>query len=253
MSALGAMSWIATNPSPRATWSPSCASRQKRQSSGSADPLLGHRRRRGREPAGRRARRRARASSRRRTRGRAGRRARCRRDRSWSPTARGRPRPRAPAAARCAPSSRARGTGSSAAVRVPGRGEYGKTCTFVSPAARTTSSVRSNARSSSAGKPTIASLVRLKSLEPLEPAQVRRGRVAPAHRPQDAVVARLERHVQMPRDRRRLAQRCDQLRVHVVDLDRREAQPLEARRRARLAHEARERRSPPRGRGSSRG
>src|SRR5919206_3664758 len=42
VSALGAMSRIATNPSPRATWSPSRARRQKRQSSGSADPLLGH-------------------------------------------------------------------------------------------------------------------------------------------------------------------------------------------------------------------
>ena len=55
------------------------------------------------------------------------------------------------------------GTGSSSAVTVPGRGEYGKTCTFVRPAARTVASVVANARSSSAGKPTITSLVRLNS------------------------------------------------------------------------------------------
>ena len=38
-----------------------------------------------------------------------------------------------------------------------GRGEYGKTCSLVRRAARTVSSVRSNAASSSAGKPTITS------------------------------------------------------------------------------------------------
>src|SRR4051794_15300182 len=36
------MSRIATKPSAARTWSPSRTSRQKRQSSGSADPLLGH-------------------------------------------------------------------------------------------------------------------------------------------------------------------------------------------------------------------
>src|SRR5687768_5373670 len=41
VSAFGLMSRIATNPSPLLTWSPSRASRQKRQSSlGSEDPLL---------------------------------------------------------------------------------------------------------------------------------------------------------------------------------------------------------------------
>ena len=49
------------------------------------------------------------------------------------------------------------GTGSRAAVRVPGRGEYGKTCTFVIPASLDDASVLSNARSSSPGKPTITS------------------------------------------------------------------------------------------------
>src|ERR1044072_5910880 len=41
VSAFGAMSWMATKPSPACTWSPSRTSSQKRQSSGSADPLLG--------------------------------------------------------------------------------------------------------------------------------------------------------------------------------------------------------------------
>ncbi len=53
--------------------------------------------------------------------------------------------------------------GSSAAVLVPGRGEYGNTCTLVMPACPTASSVRSNAASPSVGKPTITSVVRLKS------------------------------------------------------------------------------------------
>ena len=133
------------------------------------------------------------------------------------------------------------GTGSSCAVAVPGRGEYGKTCTFVSPAARTVASVFANARSSSAGKPTITSLVRLNSS--WSGASRRRyvaTRVAAAHRAEHAVVAGLERHVQVPADGRRLAQRGDELVVDVVDLDRGEAQPLEPRRRARLAHEARQ-------------
>src|SRR5829696_5216632 len=45
VSACGLMSRTATNPSPFATWSPSRASRQKRQSArrlGSANALLGH-------------------------------------------------------------------------------------------------------------------------------------------------------------------------------------------------------------------
>ena len=57
----------------------------------------------------------------------------------------------------------ARGTLSAASVFVPGRGEYGKTCTLVMPASATTPSVRAKAASSSPGKPTITSVVRLKS------------------------------------------------------------------------------------------
>ena len=74
----------------------------------------------------------------------------------------------------------------------------------------------------------------------LEPAEVRGGGVAAAHRAQDAVVARLERHVQVAARGRRLAQRADELVVDVVDLDRGEAQPLEPGRRARLADEPRQ-------------
>src|SRR6185436_20171953 len=44
VSACGLMSRIATKPSVFATWSPSRASEQKRQSSGSEDPLLHDRR-----------------------------------------------------------------------------------------------------------------------------------------------------------------------------------------------------------------
>src|SRR4051795_10173932 len=43
VSAFGAMSRMATKPSAARTWSPSRTSVQKRQSSGSADPLLGDR------------------------------------------------------------------------------------------------------------------------------------------------------------------------------------------------------------------
>src|SRR5438445_616622 len=48
-------------------------------------------------------------------------------------------------------------------VDVPLRGEYGKTCTLVIPARSTVRSVVSNAASSSAGNPTITSLVMLNS------------------------------------------------------------------------------------------
>ena len=56
----------------------------------------------------------------------------------------------------------------------------------------------------------------------LETAQEGRGRVAAAHRAQHAVVARLQRHVQVPGDGGRLAERSDEGVVDVVDLDRAE-------------------------------
>ena len=163
--AFGAMSRIATKPSAAWTWSPSADEH--------AEEAVGIRRQRRAPPpprpdrAGaarscRRRRRRARACSRPHTRGRAGRRAR---RRSLPTRARQRRRESSSESARSrAPRSRltAGGTVSSSAVRVPGRGEYGKTCTFVIPTRSTSASVRSNAASSSAGKPTITSVVRLK-------------------------------------------------------------------------------------------
>ena len=80
------------------------------------------------------------------------------------------------------------------------------------------------------GKPTITSVVRLKSAAAPVGA-VRRGGVAAAHRAQHAVVARLERDVQVGRNRRRLPQRAHRLFVDVVHLDRREPQSPEPGRR----------------------
>ena len=77
--------------------------------------------------------------------------------------------------------------------------------------------------------------------ERLEAPEVGRGRVAATHRAQHTVVARLQRNVQMPGDGRRLPQRTHELVAHMVDLDRRQAQTLQARRRAGLAHEPRQR------------
>ena len=65
----------------------------------------------------------------------------------------------------------------------------------------------------------------------------RRG-VAAAHRAEHVVVARLQRHVEVAGDGRRLAQRGDQRLVHMVDLNRRESQALESRRRPDGADEA---------------
>ena len=75
--------------------------------------------------------------------------------------------------------------------------------------ARRRASVRSNARSVSVGKPTIASVVRLKSRERLEPAQERARPCsgAPSSRSTPSSPD-CSGHVQMPADRRRLAQRA---------------------------------------------
>jgi hypothetical protein len=54
----------------------------------------------------------------------------------------------------------------------------------------------------------------------LEPAEIRVDRVATLHRPQHAVIARLQGDVQVLAHRRRLAQRRYESVVHVVDLDR---------------------------------
>src|SRR6266508_866669 len=159
VSARGLMSRTATRPSVFATWSPSRTSLQKRQSSGSEDRLLRH---------GRAAHPHELAD-------------RCVDEPRRVVVAVATPRPvdehdvlRAdlPPPAREAGRLRSRAlrsfltageTESRAAVTVPGLGEYGKTCTLVIPAVWTTASVRSNAASLSVGKPTIASVVRLKS------------------------------------------------------------------------------------------
>ena len=57
----------------------------------------------------------------------------------------------------------------------------------------------------------------------LEPAQVGLCGVAAAHRAQHAVVARLQRNVQVPGHERSLTEGAHQLGVDVVDLDRRQA------------------------------
>ena len=70
-------------------------------------------------------------------------------------------------------------------------------------------------------------------LERLDPGAVLPDRVAAAHRPEHAVVTRLQRDVEMARHDRRLAHRPDQVGRDVVDLDRREPKPLEPVDRAR--------------------
>ena len=132
-------------------------------------------------------------------------------------------------------------TGSSPAVAVPGRGEYGKTCTFVRPGALDRGE-RARERGVVLGREADDHVARQVELvrERLEPAEVGGGRVAASHRAQDAVVAGLERDVEVARGGRRLAQRGDERVAHVVDLDRAEPQAVEARRRADLAHEARQ-------------
>ena len=74
----------------------------------------------------------------------------------------------------------------------------------------------------------------------LEPAEVRRGGVAARHVAEHAVVARLKRDVQVVADGRRLAKGCDEVGANVVDLDRREAEAREPRRRARVPNESRQ-------------
>ena len=65
-------------------------------------------------------------------------------------------------------------------------------------------------------------------LERLDAGAVLPDCVTAPHRAQHLVVARLQRHVKMPRDDGRLAHRSDQVGGDVIDLDRREPQALEA-------------------------
>ncbi len=71
----------------------------------------------------------------------------------------------------------------------------------------------------------------------LEPTQVDGARVAPPHRAQHSVVARLERNMEVLRRRRGLPQRRDQRRIDVVDLDRAQPQPAQTLHRSRRAHQ----------------
>ena len=87
----------------------------------------------------------------------------------------------------------------------------------------------------------MTSAVRLKSLEARQPPEVRRRRVATSHRAQDPVVAGLKGHVEVASRRGGLAKRRDQVVVHVVDLDRRESEPLQTGHSACLADEPRQR------------
>ena len=131
------------------------------------------------------------------------------------------------------------GTGSAAAVLVPGRGEYGNTCTFVKPA-------RSTARCVPEGRVVLGREAHdhvgreVEIRERLELRQHLPDPVAAPHLAEDAIVARLQRHVQVRRHCRRLAQRGDELGIDVVDLDRREPQTLDALDRTRLADEPRQ-------------
>ena len=88
-----------------------------------------------------------------------------------------------------------RRTGSSAAVFVPGRGEYGKTCSFVRRASRDDAE-RVRERALVLGREADDDVGREVEVgRALEPAEIRRDGVAAAHRAQHAVVARLQRHV----------------------------------------------------------
>src|SRR2546430_4560985 len=77
--------------------------------------------------------------------------------------------------------------------------------------------------------------------ERLEAAKVRRGAVTARHVAEHPVVTRLERNVKVPADVRCFTQRRNELGVDMVDLDRREAEPLEPRPGADLAHQSRQR------------
>ena len=249
------MSRIATKPSAACTCSPSATSRQNRQSSGGDgnDALLGDSDGSRIQELAHLARRRATACSRSRTRAPAGRRARDRSCRPSTPSAGARARRRAHAAWRFAPSSPLRAPCPPRRSPCPGRGEYGKTWRRVSPARSTTPSVRAKAPSSSPGKPTMTSAVRLKSASGSSFCDVLRRRVPAPHRAEDAVVARLQRDVEMTRRDAVSRSAATSSWREVVHLDRREPQALDPRQRARLADESRRACSPPRDRGSSRG
>src|SRR5215210_3071286 len=69
--------------------------------------------------------------------------------------------------------------------------------------------------------------------------EVRLGGVAATHRAQDAVVARLQRHVEVACRDGCFTERRDEVVIDVVDLDRRQPEALHARNRARFADQPR--------------
>jgi hypothetical protein len=73
--------------------------------------------------------------------------------------------------------------------------------------------------------------------EPLEAPEIGRRGVAPPHRTEHAVVARLERDVKVARECRRLAERGLERVVDVIDLDRRKPEAREPRYLPHLTHE----------------
>ena len=177
VSAFGSMSRIATKPSAARTWSPSRTSLQKRQSSGSEDTLLRDGARRGRGRARRPARRRATASSRRRSRGRAGRRARCPRAPSFAAQRARHGLVRQRAQPRAALLLHGRRHGVARGGRRPGPRRVREDVHLRDPrVARPRRASGRRRASSSPGKPTITSVVRLKSRERLEPPEERRRR-----------------------------------------------------------------------------
>ena len=121
------------------------------------------------------------------------------------------------------------GTVSAAAVTVPGRGEYGKTCTFVIPAARTTVERALEGCVVLAGKPDDHVGREIEARERLDLGEVLRDRVPPSHRPQHAVVARLERDVQVSRGAIGLHESFDEIRAQMIDLDRGQSKTLDSR------------------------
>ena len=147
-------------------------------------------------------------------------------------TPRAHPRP-PPAARRRAPSSCARPPGPPcASPGVPGRAEYRKTWRPARSMRPDEREASPNASSSSVGKPAMTSAWTATPGDgracPLDDPGIVGGQVPAAHASQHAVVARLERQVQVrQRPRRAVDPRREQLVVDVLGLDGAEAEALD--------------------------
>ena len=119
------------------------------------------------------------------------------------------------------------------AAGVPGRGENGKTCRWVSPQSSTIASEFSNIASLSVGKPAMRSAPNTTSGRSRRTVSVNADRIAarmaPLHALQDHVVARLQRQMEVRHEPLLLGDRADQRVVGLDRIDRGEAQPLELR------------------------